>query len=90
MILAMDHQRMNLSMATYIENAVNIIDLPTRKRATPMASPVDTDSPLLDFHQKREYLTALSMLGWLAQTVRCDVAYAFSRLGQHCSCANPN
>ena len=88
MILAMDHQYMYLSMETYIENAINIIDIPTRKSSTPMASPVDTDSPLLDFHQKREYLTALGMLGWLAQTVRCDVAYAFSRLGQHC--ANPN
>ena len=87
MILAMDHQYMYLSMATYIENAINIIDITTRKSDTPMASPVDTDSPLLDFHQKREYLTALGMLGWLAQTVRCDVAYAFSRLGQHC--ANP-
>ena len=88
MILLMDQDYMYLSMSTYIENALSILDVPSRKSSTPMASPIDTDSPSLDLAQKREYLTALGMLGWLAQTVRCDVAYAFSRLGQHC--ANPS
>ena len=88
MILHMDHDYMYLSMSTYIENALNIIDVPSRKSSTPMTSHIDTESPLLDFAQKREYLTALGMLGWLAQTVRCDIAYAYSRLGQHC--AHPN
>ena len=88
MILIMDPKFMYLSMSNYIENALNILDVPSRKSSTPMTSPIDTGSPLLDFAQKREYLTALGMLGWLAQTVRCDVSYAFSRLGQHC--AKPN
>ena len=72
-------------MSAYIENALNILDIPSRKSTTPITTPIDTDSPLLDAGQKREYLTALGMLGWLAQTVRCDVSYSFSRLGQHCA-----
>jgi hypothetical protein len=85
MLLHMDHEHMYLTMSAYIENAVDILDIASRKSSTPITQPIDTDSPLLDAGQKREYLTALGMLGWLAQTVRCDVAYSFSRLGQHCA-----
>ena len=33
----------------------------------------------------KRFLTALGMLGWLASTVRLDVAYAYSRIAQHCA-----
>ena len=54
---------------------------------TPIAEPINTDTPSLPPAEKREFLTGLGMLGWLAQTVRCDVSYAYSRIGQHS--ANP-
>ena len=45
MLLHMDHEPMYLTMSAYIENALNILDIPSRKSSTPIASPVDTDSP---------------------------------------------
>ena len=30
-----------------------------------------------------EFLTAVGMLGWLAQTMRRDVSYTYSRIAQH-------
>ena len=41
-------------------------------------------APLPPWKVKR-FLTALGMLGWLASTVRLDVAYAYSRIAQHCA-----
>ena len=32
---------------------------------------------------KTEFLTAMGMLGWLAQTVRFDVSYGFNCIAQH-------
>ena len=54
---------------------------PPQKTLT--ASPTYTDSSLLDIGQKREYLTALGMLSWLTQPVRCDVSYTSSSPEQH-------
>ena len=70
-------------MSAYIENALNILDIPSRKSSTLIASPTNTDSSLLDIDRQREYLTTLGMLCWITQPVRCDVSYSFSSLGQH-------
>ena len=41
--------------------------------------------PELPRSQVKAFLTATGMLGWLAQTVRCDASYAYSRIAQHCA-----
>ena len=53
------------------------------KSSTPTASPTNTYSSLLDIKRQREYLTALGMLCWIDQPIRCDVSHSFTNLGQH-------
>ena len=53
------------------------------KSHVPMTGRVDTDSPLLSPQGKTDFLTAVGMLGWLTQTVRFVVAYAYSLNAQH-------
>ena len=83
--VSMDDERIYMCMLSYIDNAIKALNITPSKRmvSTPISDPIDTDSPLLDKYGIKQFLTALGMLGWLAQTVRCDVAYAFSRIGQH-------
>ena len=71
-----------MSMAKYIENACRIIGV-TGSSWVPINAPIDTDSPELSPKGKAEFLTAVGMLGWLAQTVRFDVSYTCSRIAQH-------
>ena len=78
-----DHKYMYLDLSAYTEDTLDILDISSRKSSTPIASPTNTDSSLLDIGQKREYLTALGMLSWLTQPVRCDVSYTSSSPEQH-------
>ena len=73
-----------MSMAKYnvIKNACNILNVKGESRV-PVNAPIDTDSPVLSAKGKTEFLTAMGMLRWLAQTVRFDVSYTFSRIAQH-------
>ena len=48
-------------------------------------APIDGSSTPLQPWQVKSFLTTLGMLGWLASTVRLDVAYAYSRIAQHCA-----
>ena len=85
----MDAEYIYLSMATYITNACKVLNIDNKGRSfkTPISQPIDTESPPLPIQEVKTFLTGLGMLGWLAQTVRPDVAYAYSRIGQHA--ANP-
>ena len=74
-------------MQTYIENACRILNITGKKHDTPITSPIEPESPLLTPSERKEFLTGLGMLGWLAQTTRCDVSFTYSRIGQHS--ANP-
>ena len=71
-----------MSMAKYIENACRILKIKVESWV-PINQPIDTDSPLLSAKGKAEFLTAVGMLGWLAQTMRFDVSYTYSRIAQH-------
>ena len=77
-----------MSMAKYIENACRILKIEGESRV-PINQPIDTDSPVLSAKGKTdhefltEFLTVVGMLGWMAQTVRFDVSYSFSRIAQH-------
>ena len=83
--VSMDNERIYMCMSNYIDNAIKALNITPSNRmiSTPISDPIDTDSPLLDKYGIKLFLTALGMLGWLAQTARCDVACAFSRIGQH-------
>ena len=73
-------------MQRYIDNACEILDIKDGGRAptTPIIKPIDSEnSPLLPPDRVRTFLTAVGMLGWLSNTVRCDISYAYSRIAQH-------
>ena len=86
--LIMTEDHMYMSMQRYIENAASILNITGKCHDTPIAAPIDEESQTLTPLEKKEFLTGLGMLGWLAQTVRCDIAYVYSRIGQHT--ATPN
>ena len=74
---------LHIGIRDYIQNCLIKLHQEDSKPAdTPISSEIDTDSGDLDFTQKRTFLTALGMLGWIAN-VRPDVSYAHSRIGQH-------
>ena len=82
--LLMDSQRIYMSMDSYIEKCIKTLKLgPGKVVHVPISEAIDEDSRPLDATQVRTFLTALGMVGWTAQTVRADVAYAYSRIAQH-------
>ena len=72
-------------MQTYIERACQVLELQPRARGcdTPINAAIDPESGPLTPKELKKFLTGLGMLGWLAQTGRPDVAYCYSRIGQH-------
>ena len=86
MMLSMDSDNIYMDMEKYIDNACATIGVTVKGKTpeVPMTSPIDAESSeKCTPQQVREFLTALGMLGWLANTVRMDVAYAYSRIAQH-------
>jgi hypothetical protein len=84
MVIGIDEDNLFLSMATYIDNACEILGISGgRVPISPITDPIDTTTRSLDKHEIKQFLTAVGMLGWLATTVRLDVAYAYSRIAQH-------
>ena len=79
-----------LSMQTYIERACEVLEVQPQQRAvaTPITTAIDPESGPITPKEFKKFLTGLGMLGWLAQTGRPDVAYCYSRIGQHS--ANPS
>ena len=74
-----------MCMSTYIEKCCEHLQIDGKSSPVPITAPIETDSPLLDGAGIKQFLTANGMLGWLAQTVRLDVSYAYSRIAQHCA-----
>ena len=50
-----------LSMAHYIENSCNILDVQGQTPKVPMSEPIDTESTPLTPQQKKKFLTAVGM-----------------------------
>jgi hypothetical protein len=89
MDIQMSDSHLYLSMESYITKAVGTMDfISGRAATTPMTTPIDHNSALLDSDMKRRYMTMVGVIGWIANTARPDVSVAFSRLGQYM--ANPN
>jgi len=85
MLISMDEDAVYLSMEKYIDNACEILNITDGKtRDTPITKPIiaEESTPLTP-DQIKTFLTGNGMLGWLAQTVRADVAYTYSRIAQH-------
>jgi len=88
--LVRDEHTIYMVMRDYIERACRLLEVDGsgREVPTPITQAVDPTTDDLTVVEKKKFLTALGMLGWLAQTVRMDVAYCYSRLAQHS--AKPN
>ena len=81
--------RIYMHMAKYIQNCITALDLEPRNggsiksESRPIIKNIETTQGRLGGLDHTYFLKALGMAGWLANTVRADIAYAFSRIGQH-------
>ena len=82
-----DDVNIYMSMEAYIVNACLVLEITSEGKtiSAPISDPIDTSSPELLRNEIKPFLTATGMLGWLAQTARPDVSYAYSRIAQHCA-----
>ena len=88
MVISIDKERIYLSMEKYILHILKVLGLENIKTApTPIHHAIDEDSEPLSSHQRRLFMTICGFLGWLSNTVRLDISYAYSRASQHM--ANP-
>ena len=87
MTLHLSNSRIFLSMKTYIENCVVLLQLEdlvmTAPPRTPISEPIDGSTDPLPDHLRHTFMTAIGCLGWLVETGRPDVALAHSRTSQH-------
>ena len=85
MLISMDSENIYLSMEKYIDNVCQILGIDGgRTPDTPMVKAIIAEgSPPLVPEEFKIFLTGNGMLGWLAQTVRLDVAQPYSRIAQH-------
>ena len=85
----MDGERVYLTMHKYVDTVLKIASKypsPINSRSackTPIAQPIDPDSPALPSHLVRHFMTLVGVIGWLVNTGRPDLAYAHSRISQH-------
>lgn len=76
-----------LTMESYIETMIEVLELEDyRSRSVPISKDITDMKPLTKV-EARYFMKALGMAGWVAVTVRCECKYAHSRIAQHC--ANP-
>ena len=59
-----------------------------RKVSVPISQPINEDSPKLVGKMIHLFLSGNGCVAWLSNTIRLDVAYAFSRIGQHSAAPN--
>ena len=84
-----DNTLISMSMGYYIDKMVDAAGL---QNASSLVSPDSslrgiTDFTPLEDHLKPVFATTKGMVGWLSVTIRPDIAYYYSRAGQHS--ANP-
>ena len=84
MEISLHNGNIHICMKKYIENACDILNIQPSARITrPISDAIDTESTPLTRSEHKHFLTAVGMLGWICNTVRMDVSYAFSRVAQH-------
>ena len=87
-IISMDENQIHLSMEEY---HTKLLDSMGMANCRPLGTPFEgqiTDTTPLSGEQTTLYRQGIGGIGWLANTIRPDLAYSFSRLGQHL--ANPS
>jgi hypothetical protein len=86
-IVSLDENYISLTMEDYHDKLLrNMEATGVRPVGTPIAHKIE-DSDLLSDSGASRYRSGVGGIGWLANTIRPDMAYTFSRLGQHL--ANP-
>jgi hypothetical protein len=82
-IISLDDDHITLSMEAYHHKLLANMDMTAAK---PVGTPIThqiCESELLSESEASRYRSGVGGIGWLANTVRPDLAFAFSRLGQH-------
>ncbi len=81
--ISIDSEHIHLGMKTYsLKLLANLGMSEANPRRVPLRGPAEDQTPL-DAEDAKQYRSGVGGIGWLACTVRPDLAYAFSRLGQH-------
>ena len=79
----MDDTNIYLSMESYITRMLESMNLSDLAHvSTPISDDIRDLSPLCP-KLRKEFMTGVGCVGWLANTVRLDVALAHSRIAQH-------
>lgn len=82
-IISLDDDSISLSMEAYHHKLLANMDMSSAKPlGTPITDQVAQSEPLSASEASR-YRSGVGGVGWLANTTRPDLAYVFSRLGQH-------
>lgn len=82
-IISVDHGCIRLSMESYHRKLLANMGMSDVKPiGTPLSEPIQ-ESENLSSSEATRFRSGLGGVGWLASTIRPDLAYAFSRLGQH-------
>ena len=82
-LISLTDTTITLSMEAYCSKLLSTMEMDQcRPVGTPIINPVN-ESELLDSADASKFRSGLGGIGWLANTTRPDLAYAFSRLGQH-------
>ena len=83
----LDSTHVHMSMSYYVEKLSKLLDIGRgRKVTSPITSDIMDDTPLRK-ELVKAFRSGLGGTGWLANTVRPDIAFAQSRISQHM--ANP-
>jgi hypothetical protein len=85
-IITLTADSISMSMDEYCTKFLANMDMSVCKpRGTPFDGNIDSSTPLVDSSNASHYRSGVGGIGWLVNTIRPDLAYAFSRLGQHVS-----
>lgn len=83
-IISLDSTSIHLSMADYHLKLLARMGMENcNPIGSPISSPIQADSSPLDEEAASKYREGVGSIGWLSSTVRPDLAFVFSRLGQH-------
>ena len=82
-IISRSESQIKLSMESYHEKLLKNMDMSEVK---PLGAPLSEqilESEELSLEEATRYRSGVGGIGWLASTIRPDLSYTFSRLGQH-------
>ena len=76
--------KIQMSMEPYCEKLLSQMGMSScTPREVPFRDNINYTSLALNEERASKYRSGVGGIGWLANTIRCDLAYTFSRLGSH-------